>query len=113
MKLKATEQQIVNAILEYLNRAGHFAWRNNTGGIYKTHGEHQRFFRFGYPGSSDILGVQKKTGKFIAIEVKRPGNKTTELQNEFLKLIANHNGIAMVAHSVDEVINYFQKAGEK
>lgn len=108
-----TEQEILNAILEYLNRSGHFAWRNNTGGIYKTHGEHQRFFRFGLPGSADILGIQYQTGRFIAIEVKRPGKKPTDLQENFLKIIRHQGGIAMVAHSIDDVINYFKKGSEK
>ena len=109
----ATEQQILNAILEFLNRSGHFAWRNNTGGVYKTHGEHTRFFRFGHPGSADILGIQYFSGKFIAIEVKRPGKEPTELQKNFLNIIKSQGGIAFVAHSIDDVINYFQKGSEK
>lgn len=55
--------------------------------------------RFGLVGSADILGVQKGTGKFIAIEVKRPdmSYKPTEKQLEFLREIRDYGGLAGIA----------------
>lgn len=66
-------------------------------------GEHKTsVFRAGIPGSSDIIGVAKN-GKMIAIEVKVPGGKTTELQDSFINEVVERKGIAFVAYGLDEV----------
>lgn len=52
-------------------------------------------------GVPDILGCYK--GHFIAVEVKRPGNKPTELQQAHIDGINQKQGYAIVAYSVDEV----------
>lgn len=52
-------------------------------------------------GVPDILGCYK--GHFIAVEVKRPGNKPTELQQAHIDDINQKQGHAIVAYSVDEV----------
>lgn len=52
-------------------------------------------------GVPDIIGCYK--GHFIAVEVKRPGNKPTELQQAHIDDINNKLGHAIVAYSVDEV----------
>ncbi len=60
---------------------------------------------FGRPGSSDILGIQGKTGRFIAIEVKKPTTLkgVTDKQFEFLGQIHSHIGLAGVAIFTDDV----------
>lgn len=52
-------------------------------------------------GVADILGIYN--GKLLAIEVKRPGQKPTELQDVFLARIKEHGGIAFVATSIKDV----------
>lgn len=59
-------------------------------------------------GTPDILAVI--SGRFVAIEVKRPGGKPSKLQLVQLKRIEAAGGIAMVAESVDEVIAYLASA---
>lgn len=54
------------------------------------------------PGISDWLVCFE--GRFIAIEVKKPGGKLTEKQEQFLHDVRAAGGIAFVAYSVDEVI---------
>lgn len=103
------EKDIQNAILEYLQARGHFVWRNNTGFSkreYTTRSGETRtsVLRAGIIGSSDIIGAHRETGQFIAIEVKRPGNKPTEYQRDFLDRIGECNGIAIVATSLDDVM---------
>jgi hypothetical protein len=59
-------------------------------------------------GCSDILGIFSSNecpGRFVAIEVKIPGNKTTPLQDLFLKKVAEAHGLAFVAYSVEDVQN--------
>lgn len=95
-----TEQDILRAILDYLIRIKHiYCWRNNSGAMVKD----DHFVRFGKVGSADILGVLPD-GKFLAIEVKRPGGKTTPAQDDFLALVRKNGGVAIVAHGVEDVI---------
>jgi hypothetical protein len=103
---KMKEQDIVNAIVEYLNYAGHFCWRNNTG-AFKTQ---KGMYWFGRKGSSDILGVHKN-GRFIAIEVKIGSNKPTIAQDSFLKEVSNRGGYSLVAYGLNDVVKYFQNEG--
>ena len=93
------ENEIQKAILEYLKIKKIFCWRNNTGAFTK--GDH--FYRFGYKGSSDILGILPG-GRFLAIEVKARSGKLREEQKEFIDAINQNGGLAFVARSVDDVI---------
>lgn len=102
-----TEQQLVNYALGYLNGAGHFVWRNNSGvsrsrytsksGVTK-----DRMWRAGIKGGSDIIGISK-SGHFIAVECKIGRNKPTELQLAFLAEIGNRRGYACVAYTTDDI----------
>ena len=96
------EKHIQAQILHYLALKNVFHWRNNTGGAtYQGKNGKKSFVRFGQPGMSDILGIYK--GKFLAIEVKRPGGKVTELQKKFLEAIESNDGIAILAYDLDDV----------
>jgi hypothetical protein len=103
-----SEKLVQSAILSYLEMRGHFVWRNNSAFIkseyVNRYGQKKtRAFRAGVPGSSDILGVEKGTGRFIAIEVKYGKNKPTDDQERFLAEVKSRGGIAIVAYSLDEV----------
>lgn len=111
----AKEGEIVSACIEYLLRRRHFVWRNNTGAQLLESKDsdgvaHSRFFRSGIKGSADIIGISKSykagesTGRFIAVECKRPGNKPTPEQLEFLGEIRKRGGYAIVAYSIDDLI---------
>jgi hypothetical protein len=105
-KLELTEKQIQNVILEWLNLNGHYCWRNNTGMVHMENKDGSiRQWRAGIKGSSDILGVSKD-GRFIAIECKRVGKKATEIQQYFLDEIEKRGGVAIVATSLDHIINH-------
>jgi hypothetical protein len=89
-KTKEKESVLQKAIIDYLNKIGIIAWRNNTGAFKLSHGGKSRFVRFGLPGAADIFGVLKD-GRFIAIEIKRKGMVPTELQMRWMDWI-NGNG---------------------
>lgn len=55
-------------------------------------------------GVPDILACSP-TGQFVAIEVKTEKGKTSKLQDYNLECIAKNSGIAIVARSLDDVIN--------
>ena len=87
---KQTEAEITRAIRALLKAFNIFHWK--------------QLGTLGMPqGISDIIGIYR--GRFLAIEVKRPGNKLSDKQAQFLRSVSASGGIAMVAYSVDDVIN--------
>ena len=75
--------------------------RNNVGSLQNKTG---RWVQFGLcKGSSDLIGWHKLTGKFVAIEVKRPGQKLREDQKDFIDRVKEAGGIAGVARHPDDL----------
>lgn len=105
--IEPSEKEIQNSIITYLNYSGKYhVWRVNSGAI-KANGKDgkQYMVRLARVGSSDIMGVERGTGKMVAIEVKRPStrNSLTPAQEGFLTMIKDYGGIAFVATSIDDV----------
>lgn len=95
-----TEQDILSLIRLALSERGIISWRNNTGALKDKDG---RLIRYGLcPGSSDIIGIMPD-GRFLAIEVKKPGKKPTPEQLNFIEAIRRHGGIAGVVHGVEDL----------
>ena len=93
------ENAIVKAILGYLRGLnGVFCWKEHGG-------------QYGTAGVPDIICCCE--GKFVALEVKVPGNKPTELQKRTLEAIEAAGGVAAVVHSVDEVKEVMSAAQRK
>jgi hypothetical protein len=110
------ERDVLKACLDYLALRGWLAWRNNTGAFAGTHNGKRRFVRFGMPGASDILGLipnapDGRCGVFLAIETKRPGKPPTEAQDAFLANVRAAGGVALVVHSLDELIQGLESEG--
>jgi len=57
-------------------------------------------------GISDILACTE--GRFMAIEVKRPGEEPTALQTTFIERIKASGGIAFTATSLEQVKVMFE-----
>lgn len=93
------EKEIQKAILNYLALFPQkcFVWRANTGAA-KFDG---RYVKFGIKGMADIIGVLG--GRFLAIEVKRPGRKPDMHQKAFGQSVTRLGGVYLVATSVDDV----------
>lgn len=88
------EKQIENQIKRYLDSLG--AWH------IKTHGN-----MFSRAGTPDVLACIN--GKFVAIEVKRPGGRVSALQKAQIKLIHAAGGVAFVAYSLEETKKHLEK----
>lgn len=99
------EKSVLNSCIQYLTLKGYVVIRNNTG-AFAAEGANgkRRLIRFGQVGSSDIIACSKD-GRFIAIECKSATGKLTSHQSDFLRKINNNNGTAIVARSVDDLIN--------
>ena len=90
-----TEQNIQKKIISYLQKeAGAY--------VVKTVVSN----RAGVPDLLACIG-----GRFVAIEVKRPGKDATPLQRYNIGAILEAGGTAFVAHGVDEVKCELKKAG--
>ena len=105
------EKQIERAILDYLNVwLGYFAWKNHTTGIYSK--ERRQYLRptgkYALRGVSDIICVTP-TGKVVFIEVKSAKGRVSDEQKEFISRVAECNGYAFVARSIDDVIDYYKE----
>lgn len=67
-------------------------------------GRTKRFIHVGMRGISDIIGIRKSDGKFIAMEVKTPKrrNQVTQHQQHFMDRIQDSGGISGVVTSIEE-----------
>ncbi len=103
IKRSQTEAELTKNIRLVLKQCGIFHWKSFQGPMSQP------------KGVSDILGVQPKSGKMIAIEVKKPGWKIPGLKSRarnhydnqfgFLQSIVANGGIGFFACSVDDVID--------
>lgn len=101
------EADVLRAVLTFLSMHPRVAWahrmQSGAGKLVRGKGASQ-FLRFGWPGASDIVGQLKGTGQFLAVECKRPSGTTTPEQEAFLARVRDSGGVAVVARSVDDVI---------
>lgn len=102
-----SEGDIMRRVWKAASRRGITLWRNNVGVA-----QHQDGSRVVYglcPGSADLIGftpivitddmVGRTLPVFTAIEVKCPGSYPTEKQENFLRVVRESGGIALVARS--------------
>lgn len=107
------EQDIQNAILDWLRMHGAWAERINSGTqVITGQNGKQRIFRGARKGTADILACWPG-GLFCAIEVKKPGNTTSPEQDLFLQQINDCGGLAVVAYSTEDVENALRERIEQ
>lgn len=74
-------------------------FRNNVGRLQDKNG---RYIQFGLcKGSSDLIGWTS-TGKFLAVEIKRPKHSLTKQQAQFIAQVNAQGGIAFFVTSIQE-----------
>jgi hypothetical protein len=83
------EQNIQTSIMNYISSIGGLPIKFNNMGIYAK------------AGVSDILACIK--GRFVAIEVKRPGNKPSAVQLQFITAVNSIGGLAFWADNLQDV----------
>jgi VRR-NUC domain len=113
MRLSNKETDLVRACLDWLALYRVKAWRMNNTGIFDPVKKIHRSFH-GLRGISDILGIlpqrvrlaggtEETFGNFLAIEVKKPGEKLRPEQEAFLHDIRAGGGIGLCVHSLHEL----------
>ena len=110
------EKQVQTTILQWLEyQPEWFGWRQNAGmsiNRYTSKNGHTSTHAFraaAIDGISDIIGMWD--GRFVAIEVKRPGEKVKPNSNQdlFLDNVRRHKGIAIVADNLYTVMEAFNR----
>lgn len=91
------EQDIQTKIIHYIKSIGGIPIKQNQIGIYAQ------------AGVPDILACVQ--GKFMAIEVKKPGETPKPIQIAFLRAIRGAGGIAFWADDLSTVIDFCDAYG--
>ena len=96
-----TESEIQNAIHRALNsRPDTRVFRNHCGRVQDAQG---RWHTFGLMrGSADLIGWCR--GRFLSVEVKTATGRVSPEQENWMRQVIKHGGIAFVARSVEEAI---------
>lgn len=101
------EKQIQRAVLDFLRYKRIFCWKQHNAGIQKANG---RYIPAGMVGVSDIMGVMPD-GRFLAVEIKRPGGKVSPSQQIFLDNVRRNRGLAWVVQSIKEAEDLLNNYG--
>lgn len=100
-----TESDILRDICEYLTLERFFFWRSNNIPVFGKNNAGKMTFRsmpkFSRKGVADILLLSN--GRFIAIEVKRPGAQLRPDQKIFWGDVIANGGIYLIAYSLDDI----------
>ena len=98
------ESVVQRAVLDYLETQPRVLWamRANAGLQVVGEGRHRRAIKGAPAGTADII-VCGPGGRFLGIEVKRPGGKLTAAQIRWAEMIRDLGGVAEVVTSVAEV----------
>jgi len=98
-----TENEILNAIAEYLWYNRIFFYRNNNTSIYDAKRKaYRKMPKWSIAGVSDIVAVLPN-GQACYIEVKKEGSYLSQAQKDFIEAVKENGGIAFVARSVEDV----------
>lgn len=114
MKVKISEKEIENQILDWLKIHHIFAWKNQSVGVFDPTKKVFRMNRSPHhlKGVSDILGFLPN-GKFLAIEVKTQTGRVTPEQQSFIDQVNALGNVAFVARSLDDVLKRFPESRQK
>jgi len=110
------ETKLMRLIMVALTNADCLVFRNECAGAYVGRVIHKDdrivtlqnavLMTFGLcVGSSDIIGIHRKSGRFLAVEVKTSTGKPTKEQLNFIEQVRAANGIAGIARTVQEALD--------
>lgn len=110
-----TEATVMRQVLAYLRHDPRvLTWRQSTGAARLTgKGGRECVYFFGKQGAADIFGLMRKTGRFIALEVKRPGKHPEAHQASWGAEIVRAGGFYACVHSADEARAAIDRAVEE
>lgn len=107
--MKPTEKQIQDSIIDYLRRKKYYVMRLNSGKMSYTYKGKRAFMNLLPAGTPDLIAFkalypgEPLHAKLYFIEVKKPGNKLTVLQEEKMKELERYGSKCIVATSIDDL----------
>jgi hypothetical protein len=104
---RVLERQVKRACQEALAARRIFAWRTNSGGMKNPRGQYVQFA--GVSGLADLIGLLAPTGRFLAVEVKRPGEQPTDEQRAFLNRVNDAGGLGIWTDDPDDMLDQIEK----
>ena len=108
---KITEKVVIQQVKQVIKATGIKLQRINTGCFIVGTGTNRRFIKTADAGTCDFEGYDN-TGRFVAIECKRPtGGRLSPAQRERIEDINAKGGVAFVAHSGEEALKQLQERG--
>jgi hypothetical protein len=78
-------------------------FKMHTGVGRALHDEH--VIRYGIDGGTDIIGILKPHGRWVAIEAKTGSGVLQENQRRFRDMILSHGGLYILAREEEDVAN--------
>ena len=100
------ETALQNRIIVALCQNGCVARNHTVGQFYTRYGA---LVKVGTHGEADIWGHRISDGKALYIEVKLPGEKPRQDQQEFLDAMRSSGALAGCAHSVEEALEIIRR----
>ena len=112
MELKdIPESAVIQQVKQILKVTGLKIQRINTGCFQIGEVRNRRFIKTADAGTCDFAGYDN-TGRFVAIECKRPsGGRLSPAQKERIADINRKGGVAFVVHSGEEALKQLQERG--
>jgi hypothetical protein len=107
-KSDTPENRVKTEVMKYLKLRRIYCWSNPFGAVRIRPG---KFMSFGKKGSADIIGLLAPDGKFLAVETKAPDGRLSPEQREFLEMIEQQGGMAVIARSWTDVDRALREAG--
>lgn len=108
------EAEVLPTVIEALRKHPKVAWAERVnkgfGSLVRPNQNDKpsRPMAWGYKHALDITG-QMRDGRRLEVEAKRPGEKATSEQQATIDGINGANGVAFVAHGVEDVFNELAK----
>ena len=104
LKKDIPESAVIGEVKAIIKATGIKLQRINTGCFVIGTGRNRRFIKTADAGTCDFEGYDN-TGRFVAIECKRPvGGKLSPAQEARINDINRKGGVAFVAHSGEEAL---------
>ena len=111
LKKDIPESVVIGEVKAIIKATGIKLQRINTGCFVIGTGRNRRFIKTADAGTCDFEGYDN-TGRFVAIECKRPsGGRLSPAQKERIADINRKGGVAFVAHSGEEALRQLQERG--
>ena len=111
LKKDIPESVVIDEVKAIIKATGIKLQRINTGCFVIGTGRNRRFIKTAEAGTCDFEGYDN-TGRFVAIECKRPsGGRLSPAQKARIDNINQKGGCAFVAHSGEEALQKLKEKG--